>query len=401
LPSHGQNTLAIAGSGGGHDGFRAYAAMPLDTTSVAMSEFLFITSQIGAEPAVKGEIARRWPGFRFAFSRPGFLTFKLPERHGLADDFDLESVFARAYGFSIEKVSGKSLQELARGAWRLAAGQRVQRIHVWERDRAKVGEHGFEPSISPQAIEAHHALLQSCPCPEALAKHPDDPLRPARLRERILDCILVAPDQWWVGYHRVGPMASRYPGGMMALEAPAEVVSRAWLKMEEALRWSRLPIPHDARVAEIGSAPGGASQALLARGYTVTGIDPAEMAPAVLQHPRFTHIRKRSTHVGRREFRKIRWLTADMNVAPNYTLTAVEAIVTHPEVNIRGLLLTLKLPQWELAEHVSEYLDRIRGWGYNSVLARQLQHDRREICVAALQVPFRRKGAVDAQKEPN
>ncbi len=363
-----------------------------------MPDFLFITCQIGAEAAVKREIARRWPGFRFAFSRPGFLTFKLPEQHGLADDFDLESVFARAYGFSIGKVAGGRPEELARGAWKLAAGQVVQRIHVWERDRAAPGEHGFEPSITPEAIAAHRALLASGPCPHTLAAHADDPLRPARRRQRVLDCILVEPDQWWIGYHRVGPRASRYPGGMMALELPAEAVSRAWLKMEEALRWSRLPIPHDARVAEIGSAPGGASQALLARGYTVTGIDPAEMAPAVLEHPRFTHIRKRSTQVRRREFRKIRWLTADMNVAPNYTLTAVEAIVTHPQINIRGLLLTLKLPQWKLAEQVPQYLERIRSWGYNEVRARQIQHNRREICVAALQVPFRRKRLVGMPK---
>ena len=80
-----------------------------------------------------------------------------------------------------------------------------------------------------------------------------------------------------------------------------------------------------------------------------------------------------------------------MNVAPNYTLDAVEAIVTHPQVNIRGMLLTLKLPQWSLAERVEDYLDRVRNWGYNLVRRRQLQHNRREICVAALQKPFRRK----------
>ena len=123
----------------------------------------------------------------------------------------------------------------------------------------------------------------------------------------------------------------------------------------------------------------------------VTGIDPAEMAAVVLDHPHFTHIRRRSTQVRRRDFRKIRWLTVDMNVAPSYTLEAVEAIVTHPQVNIRGLLLTLKLSQWSLAERVPEYLARIRSWGYNIVRARQLQYDRREICVAALQKPFRRK----------
>ena len=123
----------------------------------------------------------------------------------------------------------------------------------------------------------------------------------------------------------------------------------------------------------------------------VLGIDPAEMDPAVSRHPRFRHIRRRGREVPRREFRKIRWLTADMNVAPTYTLDVVESIVTHPEVSIRGLLLTLKLPEWTLAAQVPEYIERIRGWGYNIVRARQLQHNRREFCVAALQKPFRRK----------
>ena len=180
----------------------------------------------------------------------------------------------------------------------------------------------------------------------------------------------------------------------MPLALPPDAVSRAWLKMEEALEWSQLPIPRGARCAEIGSAPGGASQALLARGMEVIGIDPAEMAPSVLAHPKFRHVRRRAAEVPRRAFRKIRWLTADMNVAPVYTLDAVEAIVTYPQVNVRGMVLTLKLLDWELADHVPEYLERIRSWGYNMVRARQLQHNRREFCVAALQKPFRRKPAV-------
>ena len=80
-----------------------------------------------------------------------------------------------------------------------------------------------------------------------------------------------------------------------------------------------------------------------------------------------------------------------MNVAPQYTLDAVEALVTHAEVNIRGMLLTLKLPQWKLAAGLPDWLDRIRGWGYNIVRAGQLQYNRRELCVAALQKPFYRK----------
>jgi len=340
---------------------------------------------------LKKELARRWPTFRLAFSRPGFLTFKLPPDHAGADDFDLDAVFARAYGFSLGQVKEQSPEELAAAVWETGKGQTYQRVHVWERDAHAPGIYNFEPSVTPAAIEAHRLIVERCPRPQCLAHTAADPLQPARPGELILDCILISPDQWWVGYHRAKSAPSRQPGGLFTIELPPDAVSRAWLKTEEALRWSRLPIPRGARVAEIGSAPGGSSQCLLARGFLVTGIDPAAMAPAVLKNPHFTHIRRRSPQVRRREFRKIRWLTADMNVAPQYTLDAVEGIVTHPQVNIRGLLLTLKLPEWDLADNIPEYLNRIRSWGYNLIRARQLQYNRREICVAALQQPFRRK----------
>jgi 23S rRNA (cytidine2498-2'-O)-methyltransferase len=72
-----------------------------------------------------------------------------------------------------------------------------------------------------------------------------------------------------------------------------------------------------------------------------------------------------------------------MNVAPQYTLDTVEAIVAHPEVEIRGLLLTLKLLDWSLAAEIPNYLDRIRSWGYRDVKVRQLSHNRQEVCVCA------------------
>jgi 23S rRNA (cytidine2498-2'-O)-methyltransferase len=152
-----------------------------------------------------------------------------------------------------------------------------------------------------------------------------------------------------------------------------------------------LPLEPGARVAELGSSPGGATQALLSRGCQVLGVDPAEMAPIVLANPNFRHLRGRTTELPKKEFRKIRWLASDMNVAPNYTLDAVEDIVMNKQVSIRGLILTLKLVEWDLAWDIPKYLERIRSWGFNVIKARQLQHNRQEICVAALQTPFRRK----------
>ena len=221
-----------------------------------MPNFIYVTCQIGAEPAVKTEIARRWPDFRFAFSKPGFLTFKLPENHGLAEDFDLESVFARAYGFSLGKISGDSSDQLVAGFWKSCKGFIAQRLHVWEKDRAIAGDHGYEPTITEAAVDAHRLLLQQCPFSHALSGDANDLVHPARAGEMILDCIMLAPGQWWAGYHRAALVPSRYPGGMVPLELPPDAVSRAWLKMEEALRWSQLPILRGARVAEIGSALG-------------------------------------------------------------------------------------------------------------------------------------------------
>jgi 23S rRNA (cytidine2498-2'-O)-methyltransferase len=355
--------------------------------------FLFITCQVDAEGAVKREMPF---DYRLAFSRPGFLTFKLPAEHTLADDFALNSVFARAYGFSLGKVTshpvalpakGQALAQrepatgdthdtLARQVWRLVGERHFDQVHVWPRDTAAPGVHGFQPGITLPALETAEAISRVSPTGQACNQV-------ARPGDLVLDCIVVEPHEWWIGYHRARLPASCVPGGFWPLELPADAVSRAYLKMEEALLWSQLPVKAGDRIVEIGSSPGGASQALLNRGLLVTGIDPAEIDERVLSHPNFTHIQKRGHEVRRREFRKMRWLAADMNVPPEYTLDTVEAIVTHPEVRIRGLLLTLKLPDWDLAAEVPAYLKRIRSWGYPEVRARQLQHHRQEICVAA------------------
>jgi 23S rRNA (cytidine2498-2'-O)-methyltransferase len=356
----------------------------------AAPQFLFVTCQVGAEKSLKAEVAKRWPDFRPAFARPGFLTFKLPDDLTLPPDFDLESIFARAYGLSIGKVSIDDPAVAPSDVWRLVGDRAVSRIHVWQRDKCAAGEHGFQPSITPEAMAIYEAVRQACPVPDRLSAG-NHAIEAARRGDSILDCILVEPDQWWIGTHKARSIPSRWPGGLIHLQPPTDVVSRAWHKMEEALAWSQLPIEAGARCAEIGSAPGGASQALLARGLEVIGVDPAEMDEQVLSHPKFRHVRRRVLQASRREFRKVRWLMADMNVAPSYTLEVVEDIVRHPEVNIRGMLLTLKLPEWSLADELPNYLARIRGLGFNEVHARQLQHNRREICVSALMRPFQRK----------
>jgi len=350
--------------------------------------FLFVTCQRGAEPTVKHEIARDWPALRFAYSRPGFLTFKLPPGHGLADDFDLGSAFARSYGFSLGAVTADTPEERAAQVWQMAHELPIDRLHVWSRDTAVAGHRGFEPGPTADAAAARETILAAPAAqqPAGTGQNATSTFQPQPVAEPgdlVLDCILLEPQRWWIGYHRAASLASRHAGGLLPLTTPSYAVSRAYGKMAEALAWSGLPIRAGQRIVEIGAAPGGAAQALLDAGLLVTGIDPAEIHADVLASAKFTHWRKRGADVRRREFRPFRWLAADLNVAPQYTLDTVEAIVIHPEVDIRGLLLTLKLPDWRLADELPGYLARMQSWGYGNVRARQLAHNRQEVCVAA------------------
>jgi 23S rRNA (cytidine2498-2'-O)-methyltransferase len=362
--------------------------------------FIFVTCQRGAEPALKAELAREWPPLRFAYSRPGFLTFKLsPELpEAFVQRFDvteLRSVFARSAGFSIGRADGTTREELVASVWKLAgeSGVPFQQLHVWQRDTVRPGRFDFDPGPTPLAVEIDRALREQAP-PETLAPHPR-PLSPfggegsaakptpALPGQMVLDCVIVSSSEWWVGYHRADSLFSRWPGGLLAWEIPPGIVSRAYLKMEEALLWSGLPIQPGECVVELGSAPGGASQSLLNRGLRVIGVDPAEMHADVLAHPNFTHVRRKNKAAPHEVYREADWLTSDINMPPNYTLDAVEGALSVPGVRLRGVLLTLKLPEWSLAKRIPEFLDRVASWGFRDVRARQLQFNRQEICVAA------------------
>ncbi len=391
--------------------------------SSAPAQFALFTCQRGAENALKKELERRRPTWRFSYSRPGFLTFRLSESESLdkrlaLDVPSLRLVFARSCAHSLGRVSARECSDAAGNfdvskalvrVWELAASEfgnesrsaetarrlgrqihTIARIHVYERDQFAVGVRGYEPGLTSSAYELHKRLYETAPKEfqngfATDARKLDAPAEPGEI---CLDVVIVEENEWHVGFHRVSDFHSRYPGGLSPLDLPTDATSRAFLKFEEGLRWSEFPIEIDSRCVDIGASPGGGSQALLARGALVLGVDPAEIDPLVLAHPNFTHLRGKINQLRRKLFRKSRWFITDMNVAPVYTLDALEELVMRDDVSARGLLFTLKFFDWKFADDVPEYIRRVKSWGFNHVRARQLQFNRQEIMVAALKKPF-------------
>jgi 23S rRNA (cytidine2498-2'-O)-methyltransferase len=346
------------------------------------ARFVFAVTQAGAERPLKNEIAREHPELRFAFSRPGFVTFRLPAGAAAGEALELRSVFARTWGYSLGKVDGTDDRQLARDAGRLVAAglpdAGFQHVHAWPRERPLPGDEGFDGSAEEPA-RAVGALLVA-QLPQAAQPGVNAEAAPG---EAVLDCVLVERHEWWLGWHRATSPETRWPGGVPPLVLPQRLISRAYLKIIEALEWSELPVAPGDRCVEIGSAPGGASLALLERGLQVTGIDPAEMDPAVLAHPSFVHVRARAKDVKRSVFRECRWLVMDANVAPNYTLDTLDGVLAHGGARPEGLVLTLKLTDPALAEKLPAIADRIRRYGYRRVRMRQLAFNRQEVCAVA------------------
>jgi 23S rRNA (cytidine2498-2'-O)-methyltransferase len=355
--------------------------------------FLFAPCQVGAETVFKAEIKRLFPLFRLSFSRPGFLTFKIPDdADEMASRIINRSVFARTVARSLGKITvttpdNMDFNNIAAEIWSIAENHRlfVNRIHVFRRDMLPTGEKGFEPGLTPELQKLHHVLITHSPKPKFLGLHSGNAFSPALSHETVLDVAEIDSGQYFVGVHSVtdnSPIFVRYAGGVLPLVLPADAVSRAWLKFEEGLRWAEFPVEEGNCCVDIGASPGGASQVLLARGADVLGVDPAEIDPAVRNHPNFTPIRGRFNQTKKSLYKNIDWVIADMNVAPNYTLDVLEEFTQWQGNSLRGMLFTLKLFQWKSAEDLPTYIDRLQQWKFGDVQVKQLAFNRQEVMVA-------------------
>ena len=316
-----------------------------------MPDFAFASCLPGVEPAVKLEVARDRPELKFAYSRPGLVTFRSARE--LTPDDPPGSVFARVWGRSVGAASDPAAAALQ------LASLGATRLHAFPRDPEIATDLAPWQALGPGGI--------------------------AQPGELVAD-VIVAPDEpTWLGLHRHDPTRSPHAGGAFPVEVPADSPSRAFAKIEEAIAWAKLPMLAGQVALEIGAAPGGAVLALARRGLTVWGVDTGELAPQVLALPNVHHIAKKVGAVRWEELPpRIDWLLVDVNLAPQVALHEVARLMPKLRETLRGAVITLKLNDWSFVAELPKLVARIRELGLPDVRLRHLPSNRREVCAVAL-----------------
>lgn len=349
------------------------------------SEFVFALCQRGAEVALKREAAATLPELAAAYQRPGLVTFRVPR--AVNADFQLPLVFARASGMSLGAVRDLS-----------AALQRIEQLalnvpiclHVVERDLFRPDE---EPPDYTRGRLANsvEALFRSA-LPDQFTANPV-----AKPGELVLSVIVAADDPWVLGLHRHRAGQCPHPGGRYPIDVPHEAPSRAYAKIEEAVRTFALPVRADDVALELGAAPGGAAYALLRRGVSVVGVDPADMDPFVLgftgpRGARLTHLRMPMAGLTRDALpERVQWLLLDVHLAPQVALRTARKVASWYRESLLGAVLTLKLNDWSFAERTASFLGQAREMGLLDPEAKQLASHRQELCVVGLTARGRRR----------
>jgi len=357
--------------------------------------FLYCACQAGAEAALKLGVTAEHPSLRPAFGRPGLVTFKAPSPLP-GPVLRVASPLARVWGISLGPARGveELLATLAGPATAAALAAlgghpgEPLRLHVWERDRWQPGHEPPGFVYGPAAAIVRATIVAAW----SVSAHVLAEGELAGIGELVLDVILGEEGEpWIVGLRRRHARDVPFPGGRIPVPRPEHVPSRAYFKLEEALAWSRAPVRAGDVAVELGSAPGGASWALLERGVEVHGIDNGEMDPRVLEYRgsgdgrgpggnRFTHHHCLMGQVQRSDLpRALHWVLCDVNLAPQVAFQTIRRMVAHPRRALCGVLLTLKLDTWKAMRHLPRWRTQIEAMGMVEVDVAQLPSNRLEL----------------------
>lgn len=322
------------------------------------ADFIFALCNPGSERALKMEVAAMSLPWKSSYQRRGFVSFKLEE--GIQEDSLIKQIAcARRLCRSVGKY-----------------GSRAEAASVLEGDGVK------HVQYARYHLKKMEGMDEGQPDPE--------------VGDLVGTVVQLAGKEFWAGTHQHADGLSPDPAGDGGIELPEDAPSRAWLKLEEAVRFWGLDFSPGDIAIELGCSPGGVVHALLNYGVSVIGVDPARMdkvvaAKAVERReelgpdgPAFYHCRKPAALVSKRDLGEgVRWFLSDMNQSPEVTLKECARIVTMAP-SIRHVLITLKLGELEAVERKADWIRSLGELGFTDVRLQQLAVHNREFALLGL-----------------
>lgn len=320
------------------------------------TEFLFALTNPGTEKALKREVETMGLGWRSSYQRRGFVTFKTDAPFSL-DSLEVEIGCARRLCLSLGKSATRE-QAVAR------IGE-MQIIH-----QARYHERKMQGELTDSI-----------------------PPKPGQIIGTVVE---LGEGEFWSGIHRHRPFLSPDPAGDSRIVMTERSPSRAWLKLEEATRFFDLKFTPNDIVVELGCAPGGVVLALLERGVSVIGVDPAKMADVVMEHsisqrdaaprdrPWFFHSRKPAALTSKRDLGQgVTWFMSDMNQSPEVVLKECARFCTMAP-SIRGVLITLKLTDLRHVADKSQWFAALAALGFKTIRLQQLSVHHKEFALLGI-----------------
>jgi 23S rRNA (cytidine2498-2'-O)-methyltransferase len=183
----------------------------------------------------------------------------------------------------------------------------------------------------------------------------------------------------FLGVSAVADNLSDWAGGVRRFARMDEQVSRSEFKLLEALEVFGIDLPVRGIALDLGAAPGGWTRTLRERGLYVTAIDPAELAPGLLNDKGIRYRRTTAENYLANAPDQFDVIVNDMRMDAR---AAARLMCAYARVLRPGgfVIMTLKLPEHEREPFIDHAFNILR-MAYTIAGARQLFHNRSEITV--------------------
>lgn len=150
------------------------------------------------------------------------------------------------------------------------------------------------------------------------------------------------------------------------VEEDPKAPSRAYYKLAEAFKLTKMPLGVGDYLLELGSSPGGATYFALQSGAKVLGVDPGEMESFLFDDFKetFKHLKEPVQKVDPLDLpMKINYVAVDMNLNPHQSLKETLRLMEELK-NVKALFFTFKLVKMEHIPLLDQFRKKVEKTGF-------------------------------------